>query len=441
MLRSSLLAVSAAILCTAASGQQQVQAKKVLGPVRDAGIYHVATGTWTRTGGQTNISPDCIYRNDANSGYFGTGWDNCKGVDEIMLPGTSNLKYPTSFDSYLVDGMSFSWCKNGAGTVDWTFEFYDSFVPCDDVDSPANCINSLGVTYTFTGLPGGSACWILTVDLAGGYELCFETDGGVCAPDYQGGGLGLDHAGVSHQWLAADGLTTGPILQGNPTWDTPGGYTCYNNVGMCGATVEATGLGTQDLFTITGAAPCAVGPGCFFFGGYTNTNGCDLPSQTPLGSFNLCLFADCNTDCDSTDCFTTYCDTNPNNVAVTTLDNCDLNTTSVVTLAGAAPGQFSYLLIGMGSGTLTDPQGGLGDLCLIGSAIGRYNKPGDVAVTSSTGGRVQDIKDSNTGGANFGLPNPPGGSIMPGQTWNFQYWYRDGMNPARFSNAITATFN
>ena len=45
MLRSSFIAASAVILCCAtANGQAQVSAHKMLGPIKDAGIFHVGTG-------------------------------------------------------------------------------------------------------------------------------------------------------------------------------------------------------------------------------------------------------------------------------------------------------------------------------------------------------------------------------------------------------------
>ena len=91
MLRSSLLAASAVLLCCATASAQQVpQARKILGAVKDAGVYHVVTGTWTRNGSTANLGPDIIYRNDHGSGYFGVGWENAPGVDEGILPGTTN---------------------------------------------------------------------------------------------------------------------------------------------------------------------------------------------------------------------------------------------------------------------------------------------------------------------------------------------------------------
>ncbi len=48
MLSNSLTLASSLVLCLAATAtaQQPIQARKVLGPVMDAGIYHVASGTW-----------------------------------------------------------------------------------------------------------------------------------------------------------------------------------------------------------------------------------------------------------------------------------------------------------------------------------------------------------------------------------------------------------
>ena len=112
MLFNLLLSASAVVLClvTAAPAQGQVQAIKVLGPVRDAGIYHVATGTWTRNSGSTaNLGPDIIYRNDHSSGYFGVGWEGAQGVDEGMLPGTGSPAAGSQY-AYEINGLSFSYC-------------------------------------------------------------------------------------------------------------------------------------------------------------------------------------------------------------------------------------------------------------------------------------------------------------------------------------------
>ena len=140
-------------------------------------------------------------------------------------------------------------------------------------------------------------------------------------------------------------------------------------------------------------------------------------------------------------CGQTYCDTNPDNAADIAIDGCDCSAGSIkVWLTGAPVNQFAYLLIGAGSATTTNPPGALGDLCLIGGPIGRYSL--DAGVTNGSGSMSTDILNSVSGGGGGNIPNPPGGNICSpaGQTWNFQYWHRDGMNPSKFSKAISVTF-
>ncbi len=95
--REALL-VLVGLLGSTATAQQQIAAKKTLGPVRDLGVYHVASGTFTRGAGKANISPDYIYRNDAPTGYFGVGWENCWTVEELILPGTGNTTCTATFN-------------------------------------------------------------------------------------------------------------------------------------------------------------------------------------------------------------------------------------------------------------------------------------------------------------------------------------------------------
>lgn len=137
-----------------------------------------------------------------------------------------------------------------------------------------------------------------------------------------------------------------------------------------------------------------------------------------------------------------YCDTNPNNAADLTVDTCDCNAGSInLMLSGAPAVQCGYPIIGSANGVSIDPPGAVGDLCLIGAAIGRY--AGDVMFTDGAGNASLDLLNAVSGGGGGGIPNPPGGNICapPGQTWNFQWWHRDGMNPSKFSKAISVTFN
>jgi FG-GAP-like repeat len=96
-----------------------------------------------------------------------------------------------------------------------------------------------------------------------------------------------------------------------------------------------------------------------------------------------------------------------------------------VTLRGLdlALSQFGYFLNSTAQG-FVNPPGSQGNLCLSG-AIGRYNAS---ILNSGAAGMISlriDLSQTPT----------PGGPVViqPGETWNFQAWYRD-MNPGQTSN-------
>jgi len=132
-----------------------------------------------------------------------------------------------------------------------------------------------------------------------------------------------------------------------------------------------------------------------------------------------------------------YCDAHPANVADISADTCVCAGNLSIVMAGAPPGRFGYLLVGSGTAAITDPPGALGELCLGGAPVGRFAL--DVGLTDGAGSLATDILHARSGGGNGGIPTL-GGSFCapPGQTWNFQYWYRD-QNLSRFSNALTLT--
>lgn len=139
------------------------------------------------------------------------------------------------------------------------------------------------------------------------------------------------------------------------------------------------------------------------------------------------------------DCDEVFCDAHPMNTATLTIDTCDCASGSILLEATGAPvGQPGYLLVGAGSDAIVDPPGASGELCLGGAAIGRYAL--DVAVTDGAGRIATDVLDAKSGGGGGNLPF--GGNLCSpvGQTWHFQYWFRDGTNPSRFSRAVRATF-
>ena len=438
-----LLAPFALLCCGPLIAQDRpdmAMARRILGPVREAGIYHVGTGTWTRgSNSWANLGPDVIFNADTGAGYFAAFPADSEVIDEGILPGTNNSNKtgnPGPQDSYLVDGFQFGYCSTSMSGVDWEFKFYDSYGPCD-LPSSTSCTNLAGSLPPIS-LPGGGFCWLATFDLSlGGYEICMEADGGICAPGYDGPGPDLDHFGWSHSWSSTGNPTTGPFISGHdPVWFPEGEGTVYqpaftNNCGLG----YATGLGSRDFFAIDGSP--SLSPGCYWFGGYVSNNGCGAAPNNPGGQFYMRMFTDATSACAGSVCTSVFCDTHAGNLASAGLSTCDCSSGSILltlTTGGAFEGQFTYPLIGLGT-TVVNPTG-TSELCLAGSTIGRYNLD---AMAISGGQASVDIL--NSASAPGGMVPTIGGPLCNGNTWRFQWWHRDGMNPSRFSKGIAGTIN
>ncbi|MEZ6014447.1 MAG: LamG domain-containing protein [Planctomycetota bacterium] len=97
---------------------------------------------------------------------------------------------------------------------------------------------------------------------------------------------------------------------------------------------------------------------------------------------------------------------------------------------------FAIFLTSRTQGFHLNPSGGPGYLCLAGG-IGRYVGPGQIqnAGAAEQVSLAIDLTDH---------PTPNGlVSVMPGETWNFQLWYRDavgGVATSNFSDALEVTF-
>lgn len=141
-------------------------------------------------------------------------------------------------------------------------------------------------------------------------------------------------------------------------------------------------------------------------------------------------------DCSSN--ITRYCDPSTLGPQID-VDTCSLGAGAIIfTYSGGTPGQFGYLLVGSGSGVISNPPGASGDLCLGGAAIGRYTA--DLGVIDAGGFLSTDVINGNTGGGSGQLPGTLGGSLTAGSTWNWQYWARHTGVPSTFSDAISVTF-
>ncbi|MDA1266744.1 MAG: hypothetical protein O2816_16820 [Planctomycetota bacterium] len=94
--------------------------------------------------------------------------------------------------------------------------------------------------------------------------------------------------------------------------------------------------------------------------------------------------------------------------------------------------QFGYFLVSATQAFVPMPCGSQGNLCL-GGNIGRYAS--DVASTGAAGALSLQIDLTD-------LPTAPPSSVVTGESWNFQTWFRD-VNPAptsNFTDAVTVHF-
>lgn len=390
------------------------------GPVKHAGILHVATGAWTRRAAETaSFGPDAVYLNTANSGYFlsSTASGGTRFVDDGGLPGTTN---PDTFavganrDSYEINCVEILYCDLGAaGTSGWRMSFYDEYAPCT---VPGQAPNG---TVEVTGLPA-SGCWVVTLDLSGGSEFCMRADGGqtgVSAPfGWTNEYIGTDGTQPAGMALAGDPFVT------DPGW-TPGTLpryaagTYYGNPDVCGF----TGYLTDDLLV----AETAAGANCLT-ANYVGGGSCPSSSSTPYASFFLALHANVIA-CDSL-LSTVYCQSNPN--ATGAIGQLVVNGSSDPLLDDATlrafdlpPFSFGFFLVSQTQGFVSNPGGSQGNLCL-GGSIGRFVGPGQIK-SSGPDGEIE-LSTATNEWSTQAIPTPSGPfAASLGTTVNFQLWHRE----------------
>jgi len=131
-----------------------------------------------------------------------------------------------------------------------------------------------------------------------------------------------------------------------------------------------------------------------------------------------------------------FCDSNPNQNGDIEISSESIADDPVLLATNVSGGLFGYFLSSDGQGMVQDPPGSLGDLCLSGSAIGRYTAD----MQAILGGSFStNLIHGNTGGGVGNLPTPPGGQLSVGETWYFQGWVRVP-GSARWTKALRVTF-
>lgn len=100
-------------------------------------------------------------------------------------------------------------------------------------------------------------------------------------------------------------------------------------------------------------------------------------------------------------------------------------------------GGFGFFLVSATQDLVSSVPNSAGSLCL-GGAIGRFNRPFEVQAIDSAGMIFLEVDLTS-------MPSPSGDfAVLPGQTWNFQAWYRDLNGPtgtlSNFSDALEVQF-
>jgi hypothetical protein len=263
MFRSIVASAAVVALAAGATAQNQLPAgslNKTVTP--SAGVYSMETGFEVTTQAYRS-GPEVLFNNRAGLGYYYT---TVLDTDEYVDEGAFAQRGVNGTEQ--VNGMTWEYCSGIPDSVGDALSvevrFYNDTILGSGPTGWTNTTAERGAACAFgiAGLPGdtaltGLSCWIITLDLAGGFECTLpqETTLG-----------GQEPFGMSVVYLDATG-STGPILD-----SITGG--------------AAPGYGAQDYFEWfdTSQPAGAEYQGAFFFGG-----GAKLQ-----GSFNMELAGNVN---------------------------------------------------------------------------------------------------------------------------------------------------
>jgi len=179
---------------------------------------------------------------------------------------------------------------------------------------------------------------------------------------------------------------------------------------------------------------------------YISSTGCGIAEPTDFSAINfplVHLILDIEIGTGPATIGTTYCNPAVSNTsgmpaAITAAGSAVAASNNLTLTAAMMPAnQFGFFLTSQTQGLVMNPGGSDGNLCL-GGVIGRYVGAG-LIMNSGAGG---------TFSLPLNLAQTPAGpvfvSIVAGQTWNFQAWFRDlapgGGPQSNFTNGLSVTF-
>lgn len=444
LLRFTLSAAGAMVLAGSAFAQQGLQPKPVTAPVKDAGVYHVATGTWTRGVSAVALAgPEVIYDNTCTVGFYvglPAGSDN---LDGGRLPSTSSPSNTNSltglYDDYEVNGFSVGYCSFEPLVTSLGIGFFDCYAECANAGAG---YPSPTAAFNLVNVPAGTAvgsigCWLITFDLAN-TTLAFNM-GGDCNGTYDNV-ASTDNFGWSWtQSIPTTGSNAGPLLAGDPLglFNASCGGVGGNTTFAGAVAAPGSGIGNLDQFEAAGTLT-----GCFWFGGYSAAN--------PYAGFFFQMQGDAgNVTADNTG--NAYCfgdgtgATCPCAAFGQTGEGC-LNTTGTngATLTGSGNASISADTFQLDVAGVPGAKPGI-----VLRGINQISNPvGDgilCAAGQSARSQVQITSNGATTYANFAGAAFGASAYAPGTATNYAFWYRDPGNACtgsgfNFSNGWTVTF-
>ena len=423
-----------------------LNAEKVPGAVKHAGIYHVSTGTWTRTGGAiANFGPDTIYSNTATSSYFSSAGGNggfapgSENFDEGNVPSSTNTNSPGNRDEYEVNCIEIGYCDTDAvGVSGWELKFYTSYVPCT--------LNTNHDASFDTGALPANGCWTVALDLTGGGVICLGADGG----DGFDNNEDLDSFGWSFRYTGTGNAEAGFLLAGDPMATDPnwvsgslplaGTNTYFGPASLCSPDL-ATGLRTGAFWFLEDPVNPIANSNCYWFGPYRNNNGCGGPFK-PLASWYMELQADTGscTFSGNTISLPNGCTSNPNSTGVNStmavMGSPFVVDDNAILTAAVPPFSFGFFITAQTAGFVPIPGGSSGNLCL-GTNVGRFQQ------LAANSGAAGVISISTTAGQ-WSLTSIPQASgpyaAFAGSESHFQCWHRDSSPMGPTSNFTDGVF-